>query len=96
MLTGGCASRSKGGELAEYLRSLALFLYHQTKTPRAARITIERVSIIGRTTLFVWFDPLELALKGATTMVWVTPLVTMVAMVSSGNVVRVGVITCRD
>ena len=41
----------------------------------------ERVSIIGRTTLFVWFDPLELALKGATTMVWVTPLVTMVAMV---------------
>jgi hypothetical protein len=96
MLTGGGVSQSKGGGLAKYLRSLALFLYHQTKTLRATRITIERVSIIGRTTLFVWFDPLELALKGATTMVWVTLLVTMVAMIGSSNVVRVGVITCRD
>ena len=81
MLTGGGASLSKGGRPAKYLRSLTLFLYHQIKTPRATRIMTERVSIIGRTTLFVWFDPLELALKGATTMVWVTPLVTMVAMV---------------
>lgn len=32
----------------KYLRSLALFLYHQTKTPRATRITVKRVSIIGK------------------------------------------------